>query len=449
MGNQTSVPNQNNIPKRPQPVHRGPPPIQQRRLDQKPISQTQLSRPPNPNSNTNQNQNLLNQVAQPMVFVQPPTKTVGTLMERPQSTKSSIKGVDIMNINRRVEQFKESQKNEEQQFLQNLERQKEQFYQKQKTKESTFQDELKEFEMKYNPFRILHLDYTATEDDVKKAYKKFALKYHPDKPGGNSKKFMMVSQAYVYLMQKIKEMSGNKSHHEMQKEAKQYFEEMEQRRQDNRQSKGNEIEYPDDRMEIGEKNFNVDKFNQIFEKTKMPSQWDKGYGGDWGDDSDHEEPVVFNKKFSLDLFNSTFDEQKKNKMEKKPERQLIVIEEPQPQLLSNLGFEELGQGDIDDFTSERVNMSMQFTDYKMAYTKANVLEYDEKFNRGDYKNIDHLVRERTNVNYDLTQEDKARLAKREMLMKQQEEERINNMMAFDRMAEVYSNRANQHFIKNK
>jgi len=435
MGNQPSQ--QTNLPRRPPNAQRRPPP------QNRPIQ----PQPQNPIPKQNPQSNLMNQVAQPMVFVPPPTKTVSTIMERPQSTKGSLKGVDIMNINQRMEEFKETQKNEEQRFLRDLEKQKEQFYEKQKSKESTFQDELKDFELKYNPFRILHLDYTANEDDVKKAYKKFALKYHPDKPGGNAKKFMMVSQAYVYLMTKIKEMSGNKSHHEMQKEAKQYFEEMEQRRQEHKQN-NNEIENGD-RMELGEKNFNVDKFNQIFEQNKMPSQWDRGYGGEWGDDSDHEDQVVFNKKFSLDLFNSTFDDLKKTKIEKKPERALIVIDEPQPQLLSNLQFEELGQSEINDFTNERVNMGMQFTDYKAAYTRNNVLEYDEKFNRGDYKNIDHLVRERTNTNFELTQEDKARLQRREMMQKQQEEERIQNMMAFDRMAEVYSQRANQYFIKNK
>ena len=77
-----------------------------------------------------------------------------------------------------------------------------------------------------NPFRILHLEYNATEDDVKKAYRKFSLKYHPDKPSGDAKKFMMITQAYVYLLQKIKEMKGNKSHQDMQKEAQNYFEEM-------------------------------------------------------------------------------------------------------------------------------------------------------------------------------------------------------------------------------
>lgn len=394
------------------------------------------------------------QTAFPQRFVPPPTRAITTLMERPMSTKVSLKDADMMNINDRMEEFKQTQKKTEEEFLKTIEKEKESFYEKQKTTESQFQDELKEFELKYNPFRILHLEYNATEDDVKKAYRKFSLKYHPDKPTGDAKKFMMITQAYVYLLQKIKEMTGNKSHREMQKEAQDYFEEMdkkkaERKQHDSQQSGGRRGEEDLDRMEIGEKNFNVDQFNKIFEKNKLPSTWDKGYGGGWGDDSDKEEEVVMNKKFSMDVFNSVFDEQKKKKIEKKPERQIMIIDEPQPQLLNNLGFEELGQGDINDFTNDRVISDMNFTDYKMAYTKNNVLEYDDKFNRGDYKNIDHLVRERTNMNFEASLEEKEKIKRRELLEKKKEEERIINMMNFDRIADEYAKRTNQFFIKNK
>lgn len=392
------------------------------------------------------------QTAFPQRFVPPPTRAITTLMERPMSTKVSLKDADMMNINDRMEEFKQTQKKTEEEFLKTIEKEKESFYEKQKTKESQFQDELKEFELKYNPFRILHLEYNATEDDVKKAYRKFSLKYHPDKPTGDAKKFMMITQAYVYLLQKIKEMTGNKSHREMQKEAQDYFEEMDkkkaERKQHNFQQEGRGDEDLD-RMEIGEKNFNVDQFNKIFEKNKLPSMWDKGYGGDWGDDSDKEEEIVMNKKFSMDVFNSVFDEQKKKKIEKKPERQIMIIDEPQPQLLNNLGFEELGRADINDFTNDRVISDMNFTDYKMAYTKNNVLEYDDKFNRGDYKNIDHLVRERTNMNFEASLEEKEKIRRRELLEKKKEEERIINMMNFDRIADEYAKRTNQFFIKNK
>lgn len=414
--------------------------IKKRIIRQAPIATTQAPAP--------------SQTAFPQRFVPPPTRAITTLMERPMNTKVSLKDADMMNINDRMEEFKQTQKRTEEEFLKTIEKEKESFYEKQKTKESQFQDELKEFELKYNPFRILHLEYNATEDDVKKAYRKFSLKYHPDKPTDDAKKFMMITQAYVYLLQKIKEMKGNKSHREMQKEAQDYFEEMdkkkaERKQHDSQQEGGRRGEEDLDRMEIGEKNFNVDQFNKIFEKNKLPSTWDKGYGGGWGDDSDKEEEVVMNKKFSMDVFNSVFDEQKKKKIEKKPERQIMIIEEPQPQLLNNLGFEELGQGDINDFTNDRVISDMNFTDYKMAYTKSNVLEYDDKFNRGDYKNIDHLVRERTNMNFEATLEEKDKIRRRELLEKKKEEERILNMMNFDRIADEYAKRTNQFFIKNK
>ena len=149
------------------------------------------------------------QTAFPQRFVPPPTRTITTLMERPMSTKVSLKDADMMNINDRMEEFKQTQKKTEDEFLNTIKKEKESFYEKHKKNESHFQDELKEFELKYNPFRILHLEYNATEDDVKKAYRKFSLKYHPDKPTGDAKKFMMITQAYVYLLQKIKDMTGN------------------------------------------------------------------------------------------------------------------------------------------------------------------------------------------------------------------------------------------------
>ena len=382
--------------------------------------------------------------AYPQNLVPPPSRSFDTLMVRPESTKIAP---NLMNVNDKIEQFKREQKQEEANFLENLEKAKEQFYKKQKTKEEYFQDELKEFEKNYNPFRILHLDYNATEDDVKKAYRKFSLKYHPDRPEGNAKKFMMVSQAYIYLMQKIKEMQGNHGHNDLRNNAKKYFEEMEEKRKQHKESKAEIEDLIEDQMEISEKNFDQDKFNKIFEKNRMPTQYDKGYGNGWEDET-HEENVVMNHKFTLDLFNQTFNEVKAKKLDKFKGNQVMKIDAPEPQLLSNLAYEELGQDNIEDFTSG-VRENMNFVDYKAAYTKANVLEYDEKYNRGDYKNLDSLVRARDTQSFTVNNEDKEWMQRQEQYEKQREQKRIDNMMAFDRMAEVYSNRANQHFIKNK
>lgn len=48
-------------------------------------------------------------------------------------------------------------------------------------------------------YEILGVDRTASEADIKKAYRKLAGKYHPDKPTGDESKFKEISEAYEVL----------------------------------------------------------------------------------------------------------------------------------------------------------------------------------------------------------------------------------------------------------
>ena len=49
-------------------------------------------------------------------------------------------------------------------------------------------------------YKLLQVDRSATDDDLKKAYRKLAMKWHPDKNPTNKKddesKFKQVSEAY-------------------------------------------------------------------------------------------------------------------------------------------------------------------------------------------------------------------------------------------------------------
>jgi molecular chaperone DnaJ len=55
-----------------------------------------------------------------------------------------------------------------------------------------------------NYYDILGVQKNATEDDIKKAFRKLAHKYHPDKKGGDEAKFKEVSEAYAVLSDKKK-----------------------------------------------------------------------------------------------------------------------------------------------------------------------------------------------------------------------------------------------------
>lgn len=55
-----------------------------------------------------------------------------------------------------------------------------------------------------NPYIILGLNTSASEQDIKQAYKRLALKFHPDKNGGDDTQFKRINEAYQMLQDPVK-----------------------------------------------------------------------------------------------------------------------------------------------------------------------------------------------------------------------------------------------------
>jgi DnaJ-class molecular chaperone len=65
--------------------------------------------------------------------------------------------------------------------------------------------------MSKNYYKILEISPSANEQEIKKQYRKLALKYHPDKPGGNETMFKEVLEAYGVLSDSTEKQNYDKA----------------------------------------------------------------------------------------------------------------------------------------------------------------------------------------------------------------------------------------------
>lgn len=259
--------------------------------------------------------------------------------------------------------------------------------------------------------RILELEeeVALNEEALKAAYKKAVVRAHPDK-GGSEKEFEAVTRAYAYLGDILKRIQGGKK-----------MEPQPQQQQiQNAGAKGPAWDSIKP-VSLNPDKLDMNAFNQLFEKTRLPDPEEGGYG-DWlkGEEATSAAPK-FSGKFNRDVFNEAFAEDAKGKVKPRAAGSGVVVQE---QILSNrLGYAtELGRTGRGDYTAANDDR-LQFTDLKKAYTEYNTFSHEVADVKVEARSFDQYTKARKEAPPPLSEYEVAALKAHENHQKQAEEER--------------------------
>lgn len=287
----------------------------------------------------------------------------------------------------------------------------------------------------FNPYLILNISETYTEEQLKRQYRIYALKTHPDK-GGNSEHFTMVSKAYIYLFKSLKDNLPTKPLEKLKEDFNDYILDQTLNQKQNIKLEGD---------------FDVNRFNDVFNEYHNNMDVSRGYG-----DFLKENPVdnrekntgLFSDNFNISLFNKVFREENKKEDNN---RQMVMIENPEEMRYTN-GY-ELGVYEVNDFSksyniTESNSNCLDYTDVKVAYTTSKLVD-EENVKIKEWKNIDELQRVRKKISYDLSDKDALLLKQRQQILTQQEEDRLNIIKVQDEESRKQFSKINKIMLKNK
>lgn len=203
----------------------------------------------------------------------------------------------------------------------------------------------------------LEEEVALTEDELKKAYKKAAMKAHPDKRGGSEQHFEAVTRAYAYLTEILARIHGGRKAGLKKVEEPAMLKT--ERTQDADQWKQVEpVRFNPDKLDLN-------AFNKMFEQTRVPEPDEDGYG-DWLKDQSETNAPKFSGKFNRDVFNSMFEQEAQKA--KNANTQLAVAS-AQALMMNPTAGVELGRDKPADFTAPiNAANSLKYTDLRAAYS---------------------------------------------------------------------------------
>lgn len=283
-----------------------------------------------------------------------------------------------------------------------------------------FENSIKQkIDQNFNPYQILKCQPNSDIEIIKKNYKILAMKYHPDRPSGDTHEFQLITKAYLYLIEEYKK-TIDKNCNDLKNDFQSFQE--------------TQTNTPKQNMDVNKDNFNVKLFNKIFMENHITEPNDEGYQ-DWyknQDEKDIQTTPIFSDKFNINVFNSMFENTKNDNNC----QDIIKHQEPTPTNISNeLAYSNLGESSINDFSGISSNNQLNYTDLKLAHTKTKLINTTQVKAKKQYTTIDEFEKDRENVPREMSPEE---------LIEYQLKEKQNQIDEFERRKRL-ERYDNQHF----
>ena len=203
----------------------------------------------------------------------------------------------------------------------------------------------------------LEEEVALTEEELKKAYKKAAMKAHPDKRGGSEKHFEAVTRAYAYLSEILGRINGGRKAG-LKKVEEPNLLKTERSTEADQWKHVEPVRFNPDKLDLN-------AFNKMFEQTRIPEPDEDGYG-DWLQQTSDTNAPKFSGKFNRDVFNSMFEQEAQKA---KNSNTQLAVASAQALMLNPTAGVELGRDKPADFTAP-INAAngLKYTDLRAAYS---------------------------------------------------------------------------------
>jgi len=278
-----------------------------------------------------------------------------------------------------------------------------------------------------DPFRILEKkNYTLPE--LRQKYKKLAIIHHPDK-GGSSDTFNILMTSYEYIGDIIERLKADKTHTELK----------------NDYQTASKKETPKTNTQLSEfckkDNFDLNKFNHIYEQTKFKTNVDDGYGNIMTDSSKERDDIEIQNTIGT-YKKQTFQRQFENTKKQTLGNQVMKYTPPEALEPSYTNYTILGEENISDFSGKRGGI--EYTDYKKAYQNGFLINTDQVGYK-TYRSIEELEEDRGDI--DMNEEQRRAVEKKEEFIKKKEWNRQNRIKEYDANVEKQYNKINKLMLR--